>query len=200
MIFSVTGELNDILNDSIVVTTQGIGYEIFIPERLKQQLPALTSSIKLFTYHHIREDQQSLFGFLTLDDKQFFCLLTSVSGVGPKVALKMLSDFDAPTLSAAIVGNNIPQLTQVSGVGKKMAERLIIELKDKVGGLANSAILHDNNNKDHLSITFKDDLTLALKALGYTQDEVTRSIKHAGDRLSDDMSLQQAIKATLKTL
>ena len=199
MIFSLSGNLNDVLDDKIIIDTPGVGYEVFIPERLKQSLPALGHKLKVFTYHHVREDQQTLFGFLTLKDKEFFCLLTSVSGVGPKVALKMLSDLDAGIISAAIVGNNIAQLTQISGVGKKMAERLIIELKDKVGHFS-SISEKDIISKDSLSKSFKDDLSLALKALGYTQDEVNKSISHASTRLNDEMSIQEAIKTTLKTL
>ena len=199
MIFSVTGSLNDILDDKLVLLTHGIGYEIYIPERLKQSLPKIGDDVTVFTYHHVREDQQTLFGFLTLADKDFFSLLTSVSGVGPKVALKMLSELDSGTISTAIVGNNIPQLTQISGVGKKMAERLIIELKDKVGSFS-SVSAQGFASKDSLSASFKDDLSLALKALGYTQEEVNRSINSAADRLDDSMSIQQAIKTTLKTL
>ena len=200
MIFSVNGELSDILDDRIVLVTAGLGYEIFIPERLKQELPAIGEFLKVHTYHHVREDQQSLFGFLSLSDKDFFNMLISVSGVGPKVALKMLSDLDATLISSAIVGNNIAQLTQISGVGKKMAERLIIELKDKVSAFSSSTVEGMVSSSNQLSATFKDDLSLALKALGYTQDEVNRSIQQASARLSDDMSIQQAIKTTLKSL
>jgi len=200
MIYSLTGTLTDILDDKVVIDINGMGYEVFIAQKVKPQLPNLSENIKLFTHHHIREDQQTLFGFLSLKDKYFFTKLTSVSGVGPKVALKMLSDLDSMDIATAILSNNIPTLTQISGVGKKMAERLIIELKDKLDFMPTISVDGTQRTPLSLSNEFNTDLTLALKTLGYTHDEIQRSIAKSKDALSDNMSLEAAIKLTLKTL
>ena len=200
MIFSLDGFLSDIFEDKLIISVAGIGYEVFVPERIKRQLPAVNEPLKLFTYHHIREDQQLLFGFQSLEDKQFFCLLISVSGVGPKVGLKMLSDLTVSDIAGAIINNSITTLTQISGVGKKMAERLIIELKDKVASLNIGTSEASFTAKDSLSSPFKLDLTLALKSLGYNQNEIDRSISLSKDKLNDSLSIEEAIKLTLKTL
>ena len=201
MYFYIQGALKHIFEDTVVVDASGVGYYFMIPSRIKSQLPAVGDSIKLFTYFHVREDQQSLFGFLTLEDKELFIKLISVSGVGPKVALKMVSELEPMVLCKAILNNDLVQLTQVSGVGKKMAERLIIELKDKLSGFS---MISDGEEVatplTQISMSFKNDLTLALKTLGYSTEEIKKAMAKMLSSLSDDMSLETAIKTSLKYL
>lgn len=196
MIFSVFGKLKSIENDSCIINVNGLGYEVYIPENIKKDLPQIGESIELFTYHHIREDNQQLFGFIKIEDKHIFLKLISVSGLGPKLASKILSEYNASELASAIVGKNIHKLTQLPGVGKKMAERLIIELKDKLDFIATP--LEESNTT--ISGAFKDDIISALRALGYSMEEIKQSLKKCASTLASSMTLEQAIKATLKYL
>ncbi|MBI60081.1 Holliday junction branch migration protein RuvA [bacterium] len=196
MIYHVKGILIEILPDSVILDINGIGYQVIIPGSYQQHLPKLGNTLKLFTYYHVREDQQTLFGFMSVQEKECFNKLTSVSGVGPKVAVKILSELSIHELSSAIFSNNINTLVSISGVGKKMAERLIIELKDKldmietapssVSSLPNSAYL--------------DDLSLALKTLGYSKEETKSLISKAGNQLSETDPIETSIKTVLKQI
>ena len=201
MIFFLEGLFVDILENAIVIDVNGIGYKVIISSQVKNKLPAISQKVKLFTYFHVREDQQVLFGFLSLEDKQLFTKLISVSGVGPKVAMKMLSDLEPTHLCQAILNNDLAQLTQISGVGKKMAERLIIELKDKLHFSSTIPIQKDSlGTRQGITLEFKDDLILTLKTLGYHQEEIRRALNKSSSEMDHTMSLQHAIKVTLKHL
>ena len=167
MIYSIQGILQLKTSTSIIVNTQGIGYEILIPEPLIQSIGNNGDDIQLYTYHHIREDSMQLFGFSTLEDRQFFIKLTSVSGVGPKVGLKILSTLSVSQLVHALLTENLIQLTSVSGVGKKMAERMVVELKDKVSEFAISADsdITIQANEPNLKQQENDDIILGRKDL-----------------------------------
>ena len=199
MIYTLTGLLDDILDDSLILNVNGVGYQVFIPESYKTQLPTINSNLKLFTYHHIREDQQCLFGFLNQQQKSFYTKLISVSGVGPKVGIKILSELSIEILTNSILTNNIGVLTQVSGVGKKMAERLIIELKDKLD-TTTLQIKEKSALPIQMNTQFIDDLSLALKTLGYTQDEIKKAIQKTSDKLDENQSLETSIKIVLKSI
>ena len=196
MIYHINGQLSDILEDSIVIDVRGIGYEVITPSSYKTALPSIGEPLKLFTYHHIREDQESLFGFLSEQKKTFFTRLTSVSGVGPKVGIKIMAEMTFQDFSAAILNNNLKALVALPGVGKKMAERLIIELKDKLDIATSSMpsfVVAQNVDKSYL-----DDLTLALKTLGYSKDEIKRALSKASTTISSNDPIQTSIKHILK--
>ena len=194
MIYQIKGSLVNILSDSIIIDVNGIGYQVIIPSSYQQTLPPLGNPLQLFTYFHVREDQQILFGFLSIQEKEFFQKLTSVSGVGPKVAIKILSEQTIQDLSHAIYSNNISSLVSISGVGKKMAERLIIELKDKLN------MIETSNTKSHpfTNNAYIDDLTLALKTLGYTKEETKNLILKATHQISETDPIETSIKTVLK--
>ena len=175
MIVQLTGKLIDKQEDFIVLDCNGIGYQLFIPTSVYNQAPELNKEFTVFTYHHIREDQQLLFGFISQQQKKLFNLLTSVSGVGPKVAIKILSGYTTDQLIAAILESNLNVLTSISGVGKKMAERLLIECKDKVPKLFDSLpIVQSTDTAFSISSTsaIPNDVLMALKSLGYSKDEI----------------------------
>ena len=197
MIYYINGKLTDILSDSIIIETNGIGYQILTPSSYTKSLPKLGENIKIYTYHHIREDQELLFGFLTQQEKAFFLKLTSVSGVGPKVGIKIISQLSLQDFTEAILGNKITTLVALPGVGKKMAERLIIELKDKLDHIPQSEKMHYQNT---LSPSFIEDLSLALKALGYTKDEINKGISKSEHLLSQKDPIQKTIKLVLKNI
>jgi Holliday junction DNA helicase RuvA len=200
MIFQLSGQLALILDDSIVIETSGIGYQVFIPELLKNSLSSVGSEIKVFTYHHIREDIQLLFGFETLSDKQFFLTLTTVSGVGPKGALKIMSACDITTITQAILKEDLVTLTRIPGLGKKTAERLIVELKDKVDQFHSSTPISSKQTSRTLSTDHQNDLFSALKTLGYHTEEIRRAIKKSSEHLQGSMKLEESIKVLLKHL
>ncbi len=196
MIYQLTGKLINILSDSVIVDVNGLGYQVIIPSSYQQSLPSLGETLQLFTYFHVREDQQILFGFLSTQEKEFFNKLTSVSGVGPKVAIKILSEQSIQELTQAIYSNNINTLVSISGVGKKMAERLIIELKDKLDFVETSHVpIHQPVDNAYL-----DDLSLALKTLGYSKDETKRLITNASQHISPSDPIETSIKTVLKQI
>lgn len=195
MIYYIKGILSDILEDAIIIEAAGIGYHVLLPSSYKKELPEIGSNIKIFTYHHVREDQELLFGFLNEQQKQFFLKLTSVSGVGPKVGIKILSEMTITELAHAILGNKISTLVSLPGVGKKMAERLIIELKDKLDILPSST-----SPLSRLDNAYLDDLSLALKTLGYSKEEITKAISNSEHLLSNTDELTVSIKHVLKNI
>lgn len=202
MIYTISGHVLEKNESFIVIDVHGIGYQVFIPTTVLQTVPNVNDSIRLFTFHYIREDQQVLYGFSTAEERELFVKLTSVSGIGPKVGLKMLSAFTGAQLIQCIITGNIAQLTQIPGIGKKGAERLVIELKDKLPSLhlddSQSPSL-DNNSFIHQHSLTKD-LTLALKSLGYHQDEIKRAFSKSKETFSDNLSLEDGIKLLLKHL
>ncbi|NBV41912.1 Holliday junction branch migration protein RuvA, partial [bacterium] len=132
MIQFLSGILSEATEENIVVECGGVGYEVSVPTTVIANLPSIGDSIKIFTHHYIREDSQSLYGFLRTQDRLLFGTLISVSGVGPKVGIRFFSAMHADQLVNAIVAEDVRLLTSVPGVGKKLAERVIIELKDKL--------------------------------------------------------------------
>lgn len=204
MIFSLSGTLALKTDAFIVVDCNGVGYQVFIPYTVIASLPSQGETLDIYTFHAIREDSQQLFGFMTIEDREFFVLLTSVSGVGPKVGLKIMSEMTSDQLVHAILSGNIAALTQISGVGKKMAERLIIELKDKLSKLDFVRLPDDISVKGSgavsLSKEYEQDLILALKTLGYSSEEIKRAVRSAGAQLKDSFTLEESIKVLLKFL
>lgn len=201
MIYSINGILEHIFEDSIVVCASGLSYQIFVSDFCKADLPECGQMALIYTYFHVREDHQLLFGFSSLQDKHLFLNLISVSGVGPKVALKILSTLPYTRVISAILESNIPTLTSVSGVGKKMAERLILELKDALSkSVKDSPTLFATEIAFQQANPLEKDLSLALKSLGYSQDEIKQALSLALPQLSTGSSLESGIKSALKFL
>ncbi|MGE4169466.1 MAG: Holliday junction branch migration protein RuvA [Candidatus Margulisiibacteriota bacterium] len=204
MIFSLTGTLNHAFEDSVVIETGGVGYQVFVHDRLLASLTRGGNAASIYIYHHVREDQQTLFGFADLEERELFMLLTSVSGVGPKVGQKFLAVFSSQEFVQALLAENVAALTQVPGVGKKVAERLVVELKDKVakvfGASADMMAVKSANPASKVSADWIADLTLAMKTLGYSQGEVQKALTTAADQLHDTLSLEEGIKLLLKRL
>ena len=192
MIASLAGTVASIAPDSLVVDVSGVGYRVFCgPGTISST--GVGSSIKLYTHHLVREDTQALYGFRTTEELGFFELLTTVTGVGPKVALAILSSRPVTDLQLAILQGDEGVLTAVSGVGKKLAARVILELKEKVsaagllggGGAAGSA---------------ESEVVAALQALGYTASEARESARGAVAALPVGASLEDRVKAALRVL
>jgi len=191
MIAHVSGVVVEKFGSSVIVDVHGIGYEI--------QLAAgdfdrseLDSSFKYYTYHHIREQSQELFGFSSLTAKKLFELLITVQGVGPKAALAILSLGDSETVRNAIASGDAVFITRASGIGKKTAERVVVDLSDKVG----HAIRTDVNIIGMSTyVPGNDEALEALMALGYNLNDATRALEGISTELSTPERVTQALRS-----
>ncbi len=157
----------------------GVGYEVFISLSTYDRLPATGSACRLLTYHHIREDAQILFGFMQPEEKSMFERLIGVNGIGPKLALSVLSGLTVGELSLAIAENNVKRISSVHGIGKKTAERIVMELRDKVNPL--EALAGSSTGGDTAQRAMLRDALLALTSLGFPQDQARKMVQSAFD-------------------
>lgn len=197
MIASVEGKVGAISADSLVVEVGGIGYRVFAaPAILASGQPG--STIKLHTYHLVREDQQSLFGFRTTEDLGFFNLLLTVTGVGPKVALAIVGSRPTPDLQLAIMAQDQAVLVSIPGIGKKLADRIIFELKEKVAaaGIAASAGAAAGAGIG----ASESEVVGALQALGYSLAEAREASRIALADTQIGGTLEDRVKAALRSL
>lgn len=199
MIASLTGRLAFKSPTALVLDVQGVGYEVFIPLSTYYGLPNLGETASLSVHTHVREDAIQLFGFLTLQEKDAFVLLTSVSGVGPKLALSVLSALPVPDLVSAIQSDNVAKLTTVPGIGNKSASRLVLELKDKVSKLQPGPAPVTEAVGQGQDATFDDALS-ALVNLGYRPQDAKDALKLAKQSHPDSILLKDLIRESLKEL
>ena len=174
MIAYLNGILAEKSPAGVIVECGGVGYEALIPLSTFDRLPATGDKVKIFTYHAVREDDEILFGFATPEERDMFTQVTSVSGVGPKTALAVLSGFTIGDLQLALSQGDAKRIATVKGVGKKTAERIVVELKDKVNpieALANSSAASSGTQR-----TMLRDAMLALSALGFTEDKARKMV------------------------
>ena len=177
----------------IVVDCGGVGYEVNVPETVLVQCPPLGESVELFIRQVIREDDQSLYGFLTRDQKRIFDLLREVKGCGARISLALLSSIGDAATAAAISAQDVRTLTKANGVGTKLAERICLELKDKVGLVetGRAAPLAVRSNKP------EDELTEALMSLGYRRGEIDEVCELAR---KEGSTVEEQLMAALKRL
>jgi len=199
MIATLTGVLTTKAPTEITVDVNGVGYAVHIPLSTFQTLGDVNSRVTLFTYLHVREDALQLYGFASAADRDLFRLLLSVSGVGPKIAQALLSGMNAAEVKAHIASGQPSALTSIPGVGKKTAERLILELRDKIsrGGIDAAAIAGPGPT----TIDVRNETLLALTSLGYARPAAERAIRAA---LNDDtgrpLAVEELIRRALKHL
>ncbi len=188
MIAHVRGEIVEKFAGSIIVDVAGIGYEVAVPAIDYEQL-TLHDDTKLYTYHHVREQSEELFGFSTLAAKKLFELLITVQGIGPKAALAILSLGSAEQVRNAIANSDIAYVTGASGVGKKSAERVIVDLAEKVG------LPTEYGSGIAVSVTAQTDEALeALMALGYTLADATKALESIDTSLPTAARITEALK------
>jgi Holliday junction DNA helicase RuvA len=182
-----------------VVDVNGVGYEVFIPLSSYDKLPAPGQPVRILTHLHVREDVQMLYGFMTAAERDLFRLLVnSVSGIGPKLGLAVLSGMSVTNFKAAVVNSDVAGLSKISGVGKKTAERIVLELKDKVGVAAAweaASAGHAPTPEQERS----NEAVLALIALGYKQVEAHRLV-HDLQQKERDKSAEELVKMALKQM
>ena len=196
MIGFIKGNVDYLGNDHCIVDNNGIGYRIFMPFG-QLSLLKVGQEVKAFTYLAVRDDALLLYGFLTRDYYSLFLQLISVSGVGPKVALGMLSAAKPDEFYLAIQSRDLKFLTKLPGIGKKTAERLLLELKDKIGS-TDGDDLDFVDSTGTLTGTVVDDAMAALVTLGYTNSEIIPVIKQIQNR--DTMKSEEIIRQALKLM
>lgn len=190
MIAHVSGVVVEKFGSSVIVDVHGIGYEIQLAAG-DFDATVLDTSVKYYTYHHIREQSQELFGFSSLTAKKLFELLITVQGIGPKAALAILSLGDSETVRNAIASSDVIFITRASGVGKKTAERVVVDLSDKVG----HAIRTDVDSIGFSRIIPGNDEALeALMALGYNLNDATKALEGISTELSTSERITQALR------
>lgn len=157
----IKGTLEEKSPNHVVLDVQGIGYKIYVPTHHFSKLPDLGEKVKLYTFFLVKEDEQSLYGFLNPEEKMRFELFIQISGVGPKLAMAIISHLDAESFQEAVFSSNIRLISKIPGIGKKMAERLILETKDKLASISQKTSSSQNANPT------RSDLLNALVHLGY---------------------------------
>lgn len=194
----IRGELAEINSDHIVLDVNGIGYQIYIPTNTLNYLPSIGEMVKIHTYLYIREDAMMLYGFLTRDDLDMFKMLITVSGIGPKGGLGILSTLSTDDLRFAVLSDDAKAIAKAPGIGAKTAQRVIIDLKDKMSleeafekklEHTTDKVLPENNS-------IKNDVVLALNALGYSSTESLKAVSKV--EITEDMDVEDVLKAALK--
>lgn len=190
MIAHVSGVVAEKFNSSLIVDVHGVGYEVAVAA-LDYDSALLNEPIKLFTHHHIREQSQELFGFSSLAAKKLFELLITVQGVGPKAALAILSLGESETVRNAIANSDVSFITKATGVGKKTAERVAVDLSDKVGM---PIVYNTTQTGVAQTMNHNDEALEALMALGYNLNDATRALEGISTDLSTAERVTQALK------
>ncbi|HEV3254503.1 MAG TPA: Holliday junction branch migration protein RuvA [Candidatus Acidoferrales bacterium] len=196
MIGQLRGALADKRPNRVLVDVGGVGYEVLVPLSTFAALGALHSQVTLLIHTHVREDQLSLFGFLTAREKQCFELLISASGVGPSLALKILSGMGLDELVPAIRKGDLAQLVRIPGVGRKTAERIVVELRDKL-----AAVEVPGEGKPATRTGLEADVASALLNLGYDPRAVEKAVEQArGDKTAVAGGFESLLRAALQQL
>ena len=201
MISYIKGELTEVFEDTVVVETNGIGYNIRVPGSVLDRLPSVGSSVRIYTYLYVKEDAMNLFGFLSRDDLSVFKLLLNVSGIGPKGALAILSTIGPDDLRFAVLSEDVKTISSAPGIGAKTAKRLIIELKDKLKlaevfetALANKEKASSENDV----LPARNEAVEALVALGYASAQAMKAVQQVEN--AEEKDSEQILKEALKKL
>ena len=181
----------------VLLDLNGVGYEVFIPLSTYERLPRLNERIKLLTYQHIREDIQVLYGFASADEKELFLLLIGISGIGPKMALTILSGATPAQFRQRILDGDVRALTLIPGIGQKTAQRIIVELREKIGGPGDQL---PEGFETAFSGQLSDEALKALLSLGYRRSEALKALRKASEQLGADASVEQILKSALKNM
>jgi holliday junction DNA helicase RuvA len=205
MIAHLSGILLSKQATSVIVDVSGIGYEVAIPLSTFYELGDTGSPVQLRIYTHVREDALQLYGFRTARERELFLQLISVSGVGPGLAIKLLSGMNADEMIASIRANNLVRLVSIPGVGRKTAERLVVELRDKIAALSSPALEEEFAAKAAAAgvgsspDSMRTDALSALANLGYQKAAAEKAVKTAIDE-GGELSVEQVLRRSLRSL
>ena len=198
MINFLHGKLVETLPTQVTIDVHGVGYELLIPLSSYDKLPGIGQDIRILTHLAVREDAHTLYGFMTSQERDMFRLLiNTVSGIGPKIALNILSGMNVTALRGAVAQADFKSLSRISGVGRKTAERIVVELKDKVGaaGAWEAASAQRALSPEDQKV---NDAVLALIALGFKQVEAHEAVRAALATLGDKVTVEDLVRACLK--
>jgi Holliday junction DNA helicase RuvA len=199
MITFLAGKLINALPTQAIVDVGGVGYEVFIPLSSYDKLPPPGQPIRILTHLAVREDAHVLYGFMTAVERDLFRLLVNnVSGIGPKLALAVLSGMSVNTFKAAVVNSDVASLSKISGLGKKTAERIVLELKDKLGVAAAweaASATHAPTPEQEQA----NEAVLALIALGYKQIDAHKAVRELQEK-GETQSAEELVKLALKRM
>lgn len=201
MIGYLKGELAEIKESYVVIEVGNIGYEVFLPGSSIMELPSRGSTIKLYTYLHVREDAISLFGFLTKDDLEIFKLLITVNGIGPKGALGILSSISADELRFAVLAEDVKSIAKAPGIGNKTASKLILELKDKfkLETAFEQRLINQAEKRDSSGIFgMREEAIQALTVLGYSAADSLKIVNQVD--ITESMTSEELLKLCLKRM
>ncbi len=194
------GELVEILDEAIVLEVNNIGYNIHIPASMIDSFSGTGQTVKIYTYFHVKEDAMKLYGFLTRDDLNVFKLLLGVSGIGPKGALAILTVMTPDDLRFAVLGDDAKTIAKAPGIGNKTAQRLILELKDKLNleDAFEAKSMHVAADTGNPASGAKSEAVQALTALGYSSTEALKAVN--GVEIAENMTVEEVLKAALKQM
>lgn len=194
----IKGILAEVNTDSIVIENQGIGYQLYVSLQALEELPAIGMEVKVYTYLHVREDAMVLFGFPDREDLKMFQMLLTVSGVGPKGALGILSALSGDDLRFAILSGDSKAIAKAPGIGAKTAQRVILELKDKVSleDAFETKTAHIAGGNVTVNGTVKNEAIQALVALGYSSSEALKAVSQV--EISQEHKVEDVLKLALK--
>ncbi|MDY5845686.1 MAG: Holliday junction branch migration protein RuvA [Bariatricus sp.] len=201
MISYIRGELVSVEEDKVIVDVGGVGYGIFMPAKSLGQLPPCGMEVKIHTYLNVKEDAMQLYGFLTRDALEVFKLVIGVSGIGPKGGLGVLSQLSPDDLRFAVMSNDVKAISAAPGIGKKTAEKLILELKDKLS--IEDVLNHQVEGEESVAIQGADkeaqsDAVQALTALGYGSTEALKAVRQV--EADENTTVEEILKKALKFL
>ena len=196
----IKGTLADLSEESVIVEAGGIGYNIYTTGQTFEYLPAVGEEVKLYTYLNVREDAMILYGFLTRDDLEVFKLLIGVNGIGPKGALAILSVMTTDDLRFAVLGEDAKAIAKAPGIGSKTAQRVILELKDKLSleDAFEQKLSHTVQQPESHAKGAKKEAVEALVALGYSSSEALRALD--GIEADEQTDVEDLLKAALKNM
>lgn len=194
----IKGNLENKNINFIVLDVNGMGFRIYMSQKSIDNLPEINNEVKIFTYMQVREDDISLFGFNTQEELRMFELLIGVSGVGAKSAITMLSNIEASTFAIAIISNDLDKLTKIPGIGKKTAQRIVLELKDKMKKESIETKINAKEIENEVQVNSKkEEVISALIVLGYTRVQINNVIEKIQ---IDQLSIEDIIKQALINL
>lgn len=203
MISFIKGYVAETTENSVILETDSIGYEIFMTGPAIEETSRMQDKIKIYTYFHVREDTMQLYGFLSRDDLEMFRLLLNVNGIGPKAAMGVLAAITADELRFAVLSDDVKTISRAPGIGKKTAQKLILELKDKLKleDAFEKKLDHQEENLSLADTSLRDsrqEAVEALTALGYSSTNALRAVRQVSEETGEDV--EAILKAALKQL
>lgn len=201
MIARLSGKLADVNFTQCIVDVHGVGYQVFVPMSTFDKLPREGEEVSLFICTQVREDAISLYGFSTMEEKQLFEILIGTTGVGPKLALSILSSMPVESFSSAIINSDLEVIKRISGIGKKTAERLIVELKDKLSKIMPSITASGSVVVSDEKALAMEDAIAALEQLGFKRETVRKALEKIVNSIpSEEATSENFIRKALQAL